>query len=333
MDSTQLSTEVLSRDEYRQYLREVCHYEKNLLMINLSIDRLKEQMSGLGVSNHIRKPVKGMQDTRSKAPLALRTSVIMGFIPIVIISFALMVLTQIIAVGVAAFFVLHVIWYLITFKILDSERKTKNKEIQKRDDKEQADYEEALQGEKRRLEIENLQRQSLACDISNFEIDRGICSRTLSDLYACNILHPKYRNFAAAASFYDYIDTGRCSSLEGPNGAYATYEMESRMDKIISKLDQVLDKLEQIRQNQEMLYSEIRDAYYQSNLLASETLDGINRIAQRTDEQLYQLAENQRLIEYNTRISAESAETMKHVMLYKERVGGPLPVSYPNFDR
>lgn len=332
MDSVQLSADGLSREEYKQYLREVCYYEKNLLTIDLSIERLKAQMSGLGTSRHIQKPSKGTVDSRSKAVSALIPSAVMGFIPILVISLLAAFYSGIIWVGAAAFVVLYVIWYVFIFCILDSDRKKKNREIQERNDRVQADYEEVVREENRRLEIENIQKQSLACDISNFEIDRDICSRTLDDLYACNILHPKYRNFVAAASFYDYFDTGRCSSLEGTNGAYATYELESRLDKIISRLDQVLSELELIKQNQAMLYSAVIDAQSQANLLASETLNGINRIAERTDTQLYQLAENQRLIEYNTRIAAESAETLKHVTLYKERVGGPLPVSYPKFD-
>lgn len=332
MDSVQLSADGFSREEYKQYLREVCYYEQNLLTIDLSIERLRNQMSGLGASRHIQKPSKGTVDSRSKAASALIPSVVMGFIPILVISLIIVIYSDLIWAGVAAFIVLYVIWYVFIFCILDSDRKKKNKEIQERNDRVQADYEEVVREESRRLESENIQKQSLACDISNLEIDRGICSRALDDLYTCTILHPKYRNFVAAASFYDYFDTGRCSSLEGANGAYATYEMESRLDKIISRLDQVLNELELIRQNQAMLYSAVMDAQRQADFLASETLRGIERIAGRTDAQMYQLAENQRLIEYNTRIAAESAETMKHVLLYKERVGGPLPVSYPKLD-
>lgn len=332
MDSSQLSAVGLSRQEYIQYLGEVCHYEKNLLLIDLSIERLRARMSDLGTSGRVQKPVKGSEDSESRALRAVIPAIVVGFIPILIISFITFFYSGILWAGVAAFFVLYVIWYFAVFKMLDSDRKKKNREIRERNDRAQAGYEEAVRKENRRLEMENAMRQSLACDISNFEIDRGICSRTLEDLYACNILHPNYRNFVAVSSFYDYFDTGRCSSLEGSSGAYATYELESRLDKIIGRLDQVLSELEQIKQNQAMLYSAIRDAQAQADALAGETMRGIERLAERTEAQTVRLAENQRLIEYNTRIAAESAETMKHVMLYKERVGGPLPPVYPKFD-
>lgn len=333
MDSFQLTESGLSREEFKQYLREVCYYEKNLFLINLSIERLSVQMSGLGTCGYVQKPLKGTIDSKGKVFNALITTIFMAFIPILIISLLIVFYSDIIWVGVVAFIMLYGIWYAFVFWILDSERKRKNREIQIRNDRVQADYEEAVRKEDRRLEIENLQKQVLACDISNFEIDRDICSRTLEDLYACNILHSKYRNFVAVASFYDYFDTGRCTSLEGRSGAYATYELESRLDKIISRLDQVLSELERIKQNQLMLYSEIRDAREQANLLTFEILRGIDRIAESTDVQMYQLAENQRLIEYNTRIAAESSETLKHIVLYKERVGGSLPYIYPKFDR
>ncbi len=55
----------------------------------------------------------------------------------------------------------------------------------------------------------------------------------------------------------EYFETGRVSTLAGPDGAYNLYESEVRQDIIINKLDIVIDKLDTIIANQSMLYEAI----------------------------------------------------------------------------
>ena len=38
---------------------------------------------------------------------------------------------------------------------------------------------------------------------------------TLNQLYSLNIIYPKYRNFVAISSFYEYFESGRCNTLKG----------------------------------------------------------------------------------------------------------------------
>ena len=76
----------------------------------------------------------------------------------------------------------------------------------------------------------------------------------LGALYSVIPVHYKYRNAAALMSFVEYFETGRCRSLEGPDGAYNLYENEIRMNAILSKLDDVILNLKQIQQNQYALY-------------------------------------------------------------------------------
>ena len=64
----------------------------------------------------------------------------------------------------------------------------------------------------------------------------------LHQLYEANIIHPKYRGLIPVSMFYDYVDTGRCSTLTGHEGAYNIYESELR-DQIIS------DKLDRLNNN------------------------------------------------------------------------------------
>lgn len=78
---------------------------------------------------------------------------------------------------------------------------------------------------------------------------------TQAQLYSLNIIYPKYLTLPACSTIYEYLKSGRCDTLAGPNGAYNLYESESRQDIIIAKLDDVLVNLEEIKYNQQMIYS------------------------------------------------------------------------------
>jgi hypothetical protein len=75
--------------------------------------------------------------------------------------------------------------------------------------------------------------------------------------YDENVIFPKYRNMIAITTINEYLLSGRCFELEGPNGAYNLYEMELRQNIIIGQLSTVIDNLEQIRNNQFSLYREL----------------------------------------------------------------------------
>lgn len=105
----------------------------------------------------------------------------------------------------------------------------------------------------------------------------------LDKIYAKGSIHPKYQhNYIASAMFYEYIDTKRCSALEGADGAYNLFENELRMNTIIGKLDVVIDKLDSIDKTMKEI----------SNTLSS--MRGL----------LSSINANTSMIEYNTRMLA-----------------------------
>ena len=79
-----------------------------------------------------------------------------------------------------------------------------------------------------------------------------------NQLYSTGIVFSKYHNLLAISSFYEYLMSGRCNSLEGSGGAYNIYEDEIRANQIITQLSEVIDSLETIKSNQYMIYSQIR---------------------------------------------------------------------------
>ena len=129
-------------------------------------------------------------------------------------------------------------------------------------------------------------------------------------LYAYNVIFEKYRDPVAISSFTEYLISGRCTSLEGADGAYNIYENEIRMNLVITKLDSIIISLEQIKQNQFTLYTEmlkINTSLNTMNQTMSQALGSIRNIevtAVSMDEQLKHISRNSDVIAHNTAVAA-----------------------------
>lgn len=129
-------------------------------------------------------------------------------------------------------------------------------------------------------------------------------------MYSYGVLFEKYRNFVAVSSFYEYLASGRCETLEGPNGAYNLFENEIRMNMVICQLNQVLESLEEIKQNQYMIYSAIQESNRLLNSLNSSTsrvisvLGEIKFKAASMESYMSKIADNTEVIAYNTERTA-----------------------------
>ena len=131
----------------------------------------------------------------------------------------------------------------------------------------------------------------------------------LDTIYGVGIIHEHYHDMVAIASFYDYLDTGRCLSLKGPGGAYATYEEDLRFQRLETKMDIIITKLDEIVSNQRMLASLLREA--------NDTLSRIEQGNNRLMQSMAHIEENADLIEYNTRCTMQSSAVMEHIAVYK----------------
>lgn len=120
----------------------------------------------------------------------------------------------------------------------------------------------------------------------------------LNLLYRADIIYPKYRNLVAVTTIYEYLASGRCDKLEGPDGAYNLYEMELRQNIIIGQLASVLDSLEKIRDNQFTLYNELEYANRKSETLLSNICD------------------NTKFSAYTNEVIAKNAEATKYYTLF-----------------
>lgn len=169
------------------------------------------------------------------------------------------------------------------------------------------DYEQAKSAYLKEMEVE-VQRYNLALRAAHEcyqtaveqvgQLDKPIAETeaVLQNLYDMGIIFPKYCNFAAVCMFYEYFVSGRCSELQGPNGAYNMYEAELRQNLIINKLDTILGSLEGIRENQFVLYTEVK-----------KTTDALPKITRDVTGML----DTTRNISQSATIAAQCAEATK----------------------
>lgn len=125
----------------------------------------------------------------------------------------------------------------------------------------------------------------------------------LKSLYSCGVIYNKYWDPVALASFYDYLASGRCTTLTGPDGAYNLYESEIRMDMVITKLDVVVERLEDIKKNQYALYSvmaDMKENLRELNRSTSAMKESVERIESGVDE----MVDTSAVIAHNTAVTA-----------------------------
>jgi len=124
--------------------------------------------------------------------------------------------------------------------------------------------------------------------------------KVLDELYSVNIVHEQYRNIAAIAIIYQYIDTGICSELKGANGAYALLREDKWWGTVAGKLDVIADKLDMIHTSQFVLLN----AFQSAN-------DKLTRIANMHQMSLLYTAataENSEIIAYNTSVIKQNTD-------------------------
>lgn len=122
-------------------------------------------------------------------------------------------------------------------------------------------------------------------------------------MYGSGVIFEKYHDFVAVSSFYEYISSGRCSGLEGANGAYNLYENEIRMNAIVAQLSDVVKSLKQIQKNQFTIYSAITQATNELKAL-NNSAEVMNKSLTAMKGKLTNISENSDVIAHNSKITA-----------------------------
>lgn len=168
------------------------------------------------------------------------------------------------------------------------------------------EYEDALKIADKNFEIASAEYKMLCHTLEDTK-------NNLDELYNMGIIFPKYRNYVAVCSMYEYFSSGRVDTLEGANGAYNLYENEIRQNLIISSLEKISTNLEVIKSNQYILYTELKE----NNERLDATLDEISNSIKsslncitRIEDINMSIAESTYINAYCSKINAENTRVM-----------------------
>lgn len=189
--------------------------------------------------------------------------------------------------------------------------------------REQSKVYETMQrdNQNRTEQIRRLENQKRVAEVYRQKVENSLATskRNLEKMYSYNVIYPKYRNYVMVSSIYEYICAGRCTTLEGHEGAYNILELEMKLNHISTQLDRVIMNLEAIRANQYMLYSCLQESNRKMNILLQEE----SRIADSMQEfgaQSYEM--NRRLgeLQHSSELANYLAECNNRQLSYMNRM-------------
>lgn len=102
----------------------------------------------------------------------------------------------------------------------------------------------------------------------------------LSQIYAEDVLPQKYQNLRAVATLYEYLETGRCNTIQGLGGIYSTYELEQVQLAQLEQMIQMNERLSRIEDNQRYICQELRKA----NMTLSNISSSLSAIERTNSE-------------------------------------------------
>lgn len=166
-------------------------------------------------------------------------------------------------------------------------------------------YKKDVEAYKQHVEDMDKKRKYLGVVLIELEKKYSDSKYILNQIYSVNIIYPKYRNIVAVSSFYDYLMSGRCYTLEasestGNGGAYNIFENEIRMDVIIGQLDMCIQRLEEIKAGQYMLYQAISESNHIADRMSNEII--------KTKQSMVAMNRNVELLKYETNLTRKEIE-------------------------
>jgi len=265
----------MQTQQLKEYLGIVVDMEKSIYLMDKVTQELKQRIEPLGINRPIRVPQKESCEYKGKGPRALILTVL-AFIAASYFFAGFM--NGSFSDGVEYTLLFLTIPFCIYLFMAFSDDKGNRRACKQAEEKYNSEmrmFAECTRADHERVERELRQKAYFESSLKQLEAklsDSRIC---LQKIYAKNIIFPKYRNLVMVCSMYEYICAGRCTALEGSDGAYNILEMEIRLDRIITQLDSVIANLERVQKNQFMLYTAISE----SNQQIAHIVESTNHVA------------------------------------------------------
>ncbi len=267
-----MAEELTDTEKLKEYLRIVVDMEKEIFIQDSTIDVMLKKSNQLGCFQQIARPGDPYTNGMEKLPLiGLELAVVMlplFGIPITFFYIDPSISSSSIAAFGWVFSILATIFLLAKLPNAISDW-LYSRSRQRDHEQAMSDYQKRVAADKQRVQAELAQKSVLEPNIQTLQAQNAESRATLQKIYDRGIIFPKYRNLVMVCSIYEYFCSGRCTTLEGHEGAYNILEMEIRLDRITTQLDRVIAQLGAIQQNQYMLYSAIQESNRRSEQLLS----------------------------------------------------------------
>lgn len=276
------------------YLGFVRQMEEDVYTLERTKMQLTNKINSLGIPQSYYKPYKPkLTDDILESFLGSIWTAMLGWIPALIIGIKTAINSDI-SEFKTPFLTTWIVCVLIGF-IIDMFRAAKEREKYKWN---LFDYNRKVDADEARVAAENKEKSFLEQERNKVVSMIDGLKRDLAEAYSYGIIYGTYQNFCAVSSFYEYIASGVCESLDGPDGAMRLYRNELMQGRIIESLDKILNSLEEIKMNQATLI----DAIERGNNASQKLLDATVRLSQQNDQ-----------IIKNTAIDAHNSTVMKNL--------------------
>ncbi len=312
----------MSFEELKEYVRIVADMENSIFMQKGVIEELTRKRNKYGIPQTINAPYKPKEAPEGGNGMGFIYSIIsfIGFVLCIEVSTktreGVQLLFGFLGFGCLIFSIILFITAIIGVSLGAAEKVDLKKQNEKYEI-ELRTYNGLVEADRKRLNQEKPIIDYLEAEIMSARTQLNISMQRLDSMYNLGIIFPKYRNFVMVNTIYEYLQTGRCTTLDGASGAYNKLEEEMRLNMIIWQLDRVINNLESIRQNQFNLYCAINESNNRMNGIInscenlSNKMDGMNA-------NLSRLQASSELTAYNAERARKELEFMNR-MQYFER--------------
>ncbi len=295
-----------------EYLKAIFELEKDRFLQEQMIVRLKDKISQLGIPKQIEHPrtipsAKPSDLAYKAAGITTIIGAILGFLSY---SFVYQVNGRKTYLGIVLLLTVigAVVFGAVALMLASLSVYDKNKDIDDENRIAYNNYKREVDKDKARVDAENATK--VYCFECMKQIENGLLKteQSLAQLYSLNVIFPKYHNLAAISSIYEYMLSGKCLSLRGAGGAYAVYDNEELMGRIITKLEEIIARLAEIKANQYMLHQAITESNRRLDYIAGSIDQSTAAIMKQNADFQARLSEEISLLNTSSALAAYNAE-------------------------
>ena len=299
--------------DLEEYLSIVVDLEKNVYLQEQLIENIRQKISRLGIPNQLIQPV---EPTPPKGPfigiylLCILASVVAAFILCMLVA----LFPSILGIGIPdmiMFIIMAIVAVVLSifscWGVSDPDKRELYKKSAAKYERDLVDYQNARLKDEVRVRLENQKKEVFQESLRQLEMQNRSTKNFLEDVYSLDVIYKKYRTFPQVCSLYEYIRSGRCTTLKeekgfASGGAYNLLEQENLQKTIILHLDKILQSLNKIQANQCILYNAIQEGNQKLNDILSGISQISDRITHATEDRadLDAIQKNSALIAYNT---------------------------------